>query len=104
MAGALLETYVVTEILKSWWHRGVRPAAFFYRDKDKREIDLLLVKDQVVYPIEVSQSASPRAGLVRVSSALDRLGIERGSGAVMCLTQQYLPLTRDASAVPVGMI
>jgi predicted AAA+ superfamily ATPase len=104
MAGALLETYVVTEILKSWWHRGKRPTAFFYRDKDKREIDLLLMQDQVVYPIEVKKSASPRAEAVRVFSALDRLGLERGPGALVCLTGQLIPLTRDGFAVPVGLI
>jgi uncharacterized protein len=104
MAGALLETHVVTEILKSWWHRGKRPTAHFYRDKDQREIDLLLMQDQVAYPIEVKKTASPRADSVRAFSALHRLDINTGEGALVCLIGQRLPLTRQVSALPVGMI
>ena len=48
MSGALFETYVVSEILKSWWHKGRRPQIFYYRDKDGKEIDLLFIADQTV--------------------------------------------------------
>lgn len=104
MAGALLETYAVTEILKSWWHRGKRPAAYFYRDKDKREIDLLLMKDQITYPIEVKKTGNPRADTIRVFGALDRLGLQRGHGALVCLARQSVPLAQDASVIPIGLI
>jgi predicted AAA+ superfamily ATPase len=104
MAGALLETHVVTEILKSWLHRGQRPTAHFYRDKDRREIDLLLIQDQVAYPVEVKKTASPRADAVRAFRALDRLELGRGQGALVCLTGQRIPLTELDSAVPVGLV
>ncbi len=45
MSGAILETYIFAEILKSWWNRGRQPPVYYYRDKDGKEIDLLLVGD-----------------------------------------------------------
>jgi hypothetical protein len=40
VSGAMLETWILVEILKSWWHRGKSAPFFFYRDKDQKEIDL----------------------------------------------------------------
>jgi predicted AAA+ superfamily ATPase len=50
MSGAILETFILTEILKSYWHNGKRAPLYYYRDKDKKEIDLLIVQDDVIYP------------------------------------------------------
>ena len=58
MSGAIFETYVFSELLKSYWHRGLQPALYFYRDKDGREIDFLLEQNQTVYPNEVKKSAT----------------------------------------------
>jgi predicted AAA+ superfamily ATPase len=104
MAGAMLETHVIAEILKSWFHRGQTPTARFFRDKDKREIDLLLIQNQLAYPIEVKKTATPRVEGVRAFRALDRLELGRAQGALICLTGQRTPLTELDSAVPVGLI
>lgn len=53
MGGAMLETYVVSEIIKNYWHNGKQPSIYYYRDKDKREIDILLEQDGIVYPIVI---------------------------------------------------
>ena len=60
MAGAILESYVVAEILKSWWRCGKEPSLYHYRDKDGREIDLLIAHDSNLYPVEVRRAASGR--------------------------------------------
>src|SRR5436309_8783649 len=73
MSGAVLETYVVTEVLKSWWNRGKQPPLYFYRDKDGREIDLVLIQDGTAYPMEVKKSASPRGEWTQPFATLDRL-------------------------------
>jgi len=104
MAGPMLETYVFAEILKSWWHRMERPLLYYYRDRDGREIDLLLVQDRVIHPVEVKRSASPRAEWVRPFAALGRLPGQIGPGAVMCLVPEIVPLDAGNSAVPVSWI
>jgi len=104
MSGEILETFVVSEVLKSWWHRGQTPRVYHYRDKDRREIDLLFVRDRTIYPLEIKKSAAPRRDWVRHFSALDRLGVGIGPGGVVCLSPDLLPITENVSAIPVGLL
>lgn len=107
MNGAFLETWVVTEILKSYWHNG-RPAPLhFYRDKDQKEIDLLIHQDQTLYPIEIKKTAQPARDAVRHFSVLQNLGpsgYQIGPGALICLARTRLPLTAEVAVVPVGCL
>jgi predicted AAA+ superfamily ATPase len=104
MSGAILETHVFGEILKSWWNRGQEPRIYYYRDRDGREVDFVLVKDRTLYPIEVKKSTQPTVAVARMFQSLDRLSVPRGHGAVICLTQQLMPLDKQATAVPVGFV
>jgi len=104
MNGAIFETHAFTEILKSWWHRLRRPNLFYYRDKDGKEIDFLFEQDRRLYPVEVKMAATTKTEWVRSFSVLDRLKMEVGEGAVLCLTELALPLTRRVQAVPVGVL
>jgi hypothetical protein len=104
MSGAILETYALCELLKSWWHRGKKPLLYYYRDKDQREIDFLLIQDQISYPLEIKKSASPTREWVGHFSALSRLKRQVGEGGVLCLCKQMMPLTETANAIPIGMI
>ena len=100
MSGPLLETWIVAELLKSYWHTGRQPPFYYYRDKDQREIDLLLVQDGLIYPLEIRKTASPGRDDVRQFEALARLGTPVGPGGVICLVEQPLPLTPTAQAIP----
>jgi len=104
MSGAIFETHVLTELLKSWWHRGRSPTLYYYRDKDQKEVDFLLVEDQTLYPVEVKKSASPTRADVQAFSRLAHLGLRVGPGVVVCLRQEALPLTDAVEAIPVSMI
>ena len=104
MSGAIFETYVLAEILKSWWGRLRTPDIYYYRDKDGREIDFLIVKDGKLHPLEVKRSASPARDWVQAFSALGRLGMPVGEGGVICLYPQLLPLTESTQAIPVGLL
>ena len=104
MSGAILETFVFTEILKSWWHRGQVPQLYYYRDKDGREIDFLFLKDQIFYPVEVKKSVSPKREWTQTFKALDRLEQHRGEGGIVCLCQQAIPLSDNVSSIPVGFL
>lgn len=103
-SGAIFETWVMSEILKTWWHNGRRAPFYFYRDKDKKEIDLLIIQDGTVYPLEFKKTASPDKKAIRHFKILDKLNLPIGPGGVVCLCTQYLPLTAKASAIPVSAI
>lgn len=104
MAGAMLETWVLGELLRSYWHNGQEAPFYFYRDSDQREIDLLILRDRVLYPLEIKKTASPAPGLVRSFGLLERLGLTVGPGAVICLAEQSLPLGAQALSIPAGTL
>jgi hypothetical protein len=104
MAGAILETWVMGELLKSWWHNGLRAPFYFYRDKEQREIDVLIVQDGVAHPVEIKKTASPDRNAFRHFTALDKIGLAVGPGAVICLARQPLPLTEKIWSIPAGCL
>ena len=104
MSSPILESWIVAELLKSYWHNGRRPPFYYYRDKDQREVDLLLLQDGIIYPLEIKKSASPSREDVRHFGALERLGLPIGPGGVICLAEQSLPLTEAAQSIPAWVI
>ena len=104
LSGAILETYVVGEILKSWWFRLRQPRLYYYRDRDGKEIDLLFVQDETFHPVEVKRAATARREWTRAFSALAKFPQSTGEGAVLCLCSEVVPLDRRNAAVPIGLI
>ena len=103
-AGAILETWIFSELLKSWWHHGRRAPFYFYRDKDQKEIDLLIVQDDVIHPLEFKKSASPKRDAARNFRTLAKLDRSVGPGGVICLVGSSLPLGDGVVTIPVGAI
>ncbi|MFQ5744166.1 MAG: ATP-binding protein [Acidobacteriota bacterium] len=104
MRGAIFETHVVAEVLKSWWHRAYTPLLYFYRDRDGREIDLLFDVDGRLWPVEIKHAATVRREWATPFAALARLDRPIGCGAVVCLAPEPLPLTREITVLPVGSL
>lgn len=101
MSGPILETWILTEILKSYWHAGRSAPLYYYRDKDKKEIDLLIVQDDVIYPLEIKKTAAPDKSDIRHFKVLERLAGAPGPGGVICLADQTLPLTETRWVIPI---
>lgn len=104
MNGAILEDYVVAEIAKTYLGCGKEPYLYYYRDKDAREIDLVLEQDGALNPIEIKKTANPGHELTRVFAMLDRASTPRGKGAIICMKPQLGALDRDNYIVPVWTI
>jgi predicted AAA+ superfamily ATPase len=104
MSGAIFETHVVLEVLKSFWHLGRDPQMYFYRDRDGHEVDLLIEMDDTLFPIEIKKTAQPSAQIARSFRALDSLKARRGPGAVVCFATTSFPLDESTEAVPAGLI
>ncbi|MCU0223980.1 MAG: ATP-binding protein [Acidobacteria bacterium] len=101
MAGALFENLVVTEILKSYRHRGREAPIWYFRDKERHEVDLLVAEDGLLFPVEAKLTASPGPEDIAGYRALQRAGAPLGPGAVICLVPDRTPLGRELDAVPV---
>ncbi len=95
-AGAFFETFVVTELLKSWRHNGREPRFFFYRDQKKQaEIDLLIENGGKFHPIEIKMTAHPSVDMVRHFAELKKLDVPTSTGALICMTPQRRFLSDD---------
>ncbi|GHU10910.1 hypothetical protein FACS189449_01290 [Alphaproteobacteria bacterium] len=99
MSGAMLETYAISEIIKSFWHNGRRAPIFFYRDKGKKEIDVIIETNGQLHPIEIKKTATPTLRDAGNFSAIDDSNV--GKGAILCLAKEKMPLTRDINIVPI---
>jgi uncharacterized protein len=104
MSGPIFETFAVTEILKSWWFHGESPQLYYYRDKDGKEIDLLIVRDNLIHPIEIKCGATVKTSWIQHFSTLDRLHLPRGAGSVICLCDRPQYLDAMNMAIPIGII
>ncbi len=116
MSGAFFESYVFSEIYKSYLNAGKEPPVFYYRDKDKREIDLLLYQNGTLSPIEIKKAASPGKAAIKnfrvlapaaqeeTFAGLDSLKVRIGTGNVICMTDNLLPVDEKNWYVPVWLI
>ena len=106
MAGAFFETFVISEIIKSYYNAGVLDLPlYFYRDKEQNEIDLLIWQDGMLHPIEIKKNADPGKSDVTAFSQLDRLtDLKRGTGCVICMYDHFTALQRDVMVVPISYI
>lgn len=104
MNGAVLENYVVSEIAKTYLNSGKEPYMYYYRDKDAKEIDLVLEHDGILNPIEIKKTSNPGRELTKVFSLLDRASVPRGNGAVVCMKPEFGAIDRNNYIVPVWML
>jgi predicted AAA+ superfamily ATPase len=104
MSGALLENFVVSEIMKSYRNSATEPYLYYYRDRDAKEIDLIMEGDGELHPIEIKKTATPEKRLLRAFGVIDKAPLRRGTGAVLCMAEKLGAFDRENLIVPVWMI
>lgn len=104
MSGALLENYTVSEIVKSYHNCGYEPFLYYYRDKDTKEIDLIIEGDGKLYPLEIKKTATPDRRIVKVFDVINKSALVRGTGAVLCTSERLSAFDRDNLIIPIWLI
>lgn len=112
VAGNMFETFMVSEILKSYTNEGkdYRFNIFYYRGKDKsasgeNEIDLIIEEDGVLYPVEIKMSGNPKANMGATNQVLDKIKEKsRGMGVILCLIDKKTYLRENLVALPIEYI
>jgi predicted AAA+ superfamily ATPase len=103
-AGAFFESFVIAEILKSYYNAGIKPALYYYRDKDQREVDLLLFENGIIHPLEIKKTASPKKDDLKSFKALSSIkGVGFGSGGLIC-TDRTLGILDSGGGTPLFSI
>ena len=104
MAGAFFENYVVSEIIKRYSNAGMVPPIYYYRDKDKQEIDLIIDYDNVLYPIEIKKSINPKLDAIKHFGVLKKTGRLIGNGWVISMTEGVIPIDEKNYMMPIWAI
>lgn len=106
MAGAFFESFVISEIIKSYYNKGiVEPPLYFYRDKDMNEIDLVIEENGTLYPLEMKKHADPQKKDMDAFDLLDTIpGIKRGPGGVICLYDRLITLKGNDRVIPINYL
>ena len=104
LAGHILENYVVTEIIKSYKNAAKDCLFWYYRDKDNKEIDMILESDGELHPIEIKRSVNPGTEIAGAFKVLDKATVPRGTGAIICMREELSAIDSNTLIVPIWMI
>ena len=104
MSGALLESFAVSEIIKGYQNAGLEPFLYFYRDRDAKEIDVILEGDGRLCPLEIKKTASPDKRIIRTFGVIDKSPLKLGTGAVLCMADRLGAFDRDNLIIPIWAI
>lgn len=103
MAGAFFETFIISEIIKSYYNKGILELPlYFYRDKNMNEIDLLIEENGILYPLEMKKHADPQKKDITSFDQLDKIpSVKRGPGGVICLYDHLITMKGNDRVIPV---
>lgn len=105
-AGHIFETYVISEVIKSYYNKGIlEPPLYFYRDKNMQEIDLIIEKDATLYPIEIKKYTNFEVRDTKSFNVLSKLkDVRIGKGAIICMNKELLKLKDGNYVIPINYL
>lgn len=104
MNGALLENYTVSEIMKSYQNAGLEPYLYYYRDRDAKEIDVIMEGNGKLCPLEIKKTATPDKRIIKTFGVIDKAPLKIGTSAVLCMAEQLGAFDKNNLIVPIWMI
>ena len=102
--GAILENFVVSELLKSYHNNAKECLLWYYRDSNSNEIDMVIESDGMLHPLEIKRSVNPGSELISAFKLLDKASVPRGNGAILCMRPKLSAINSDNYIVPIWMI
>ena len=102
--GAILENFVVSELLKSYHNNAKECLLWYYRDSNSNEIDMIIESDGMLHPLEIKRSVNPGNELIRTFNHLNKASVPRGNGAILCMRPELSAINSENYIVPIWMI
>ena len=102
--GAILENFVVSELLKSYHNNAKECLLWYYRDSNSNEIDMVIESDGMLHPLEIKRSVNPGSDLFSAFNLLDKASVPRGNGAILCMRPKLSAINSENYIVPIWMI
>ena len=105
-SGAIFETYVVDEIIKSFANSGkdIRKHLYYYRDNRQKELDLLINYNNIIYPIEIKKSANPGREAIKNFDVVNNFELQSGNGIVLCMCKEIVAYDDNNYMIPIEYI
>ena len=106
MSGAFFETFVISEILKSYYNAGIlEPSIYYYRNNDGKEVDVLIEENGKIYPLEIKKTATPSKEHISNFVALNVIkNMEIASGGVVCMYDKVLVIGGNHKVIPLWLL
>ena len=102
--GAILENFVVSELLKSYHNNAKECLLWYYRDSNSNEIDMVIESDGMLHPLEIKRSVNPGSDLFSAFNLLDKASVPSGNGAILCMRPKLSAINSENYIVPIWMI
>ena len=105
-SGHFLETFIISELIKNKRNNKetLNYGIYFYRDKDQKEIDLIIEKDDIIYPFEIKKTANPKLSMLNNFKILENKNFKIGNGGLLCFYPDTIPLSEKYSSYPISVI
>lgn len=103
-SGHFLENYVVSEMIRNVSYGEKEMNLNFYRDKNQKEIDLIVETNGVLHPFEIKKAASPERKAIKAFGVLEKSDREVGTGGIICMAEKPFPIDANNSLIPVNAI
>ncbi len=103
-SGHFFENYVVIELLKNYAYAKTKANLMYYRDANAKEIDVFVESDKLIHPLEIKRSANPDSREVKKYALLDKITVQRGSGGIVCMCEEVIPIDEKNCYIPCNLI
>ena len=103
-SGSFLETYVVSEIIKAYDNNGIPLDICHFRNKETEEIDLIMSKNNKIYPLEIKKTANPNRNMIKNFNYLEKADIKLGNGGLICLYDELMQIDEKKYYIPISSV
>jgi predicted AAA+ superfamily ATPase len=104
VSGHYFENYIVTELLKNYSYSQSRANLTYYRDANAKEIDVIIERNGLIHPLEIKKSANPDRREIKKFNVISKTAAEQGSGGIICMCEEVLPIDEKNCFIPCNLI
>ena len=103
-SGHYFENYVIIELVKNFSYSSAKANLTYYRDSNAKEIDVMVEENGLIHPLEIKKSANPDRREIKKYEIIDKTNLERGSGGIICMCEEVIPIDDKNCFIPCNLI
>ncbi len=103
-SGHYFENHVVVELIKNFAYSPSKVNMTYYRDSNAKEIDVFVEENGIIHPLEIKKSANPDRREIKKYELLDKANLKRGSGGILCMCEEVIPIDEKNCFIPCNLI